>query len=85
MNVLWDAVSDVEGCEEETQSDKILMPSKWNRDVEGSWRMDVDIAVNNMVGETREDGLEASNSETDYGDSDWTSDISDTSISLNSE
>ena len=47
--------------------------------------MNVDIAVNNMVGETREDGLEASNSKTDHGDSDWTSDISDTSISVNSE
>ena len=47
--------------------------------------MDVDIAVNNMVEETREDGLEASNSETDYRDSNWTLDISDTSISLNSE
>ena len=62
VNVLWDAASDIEGCEEDTQSDQILMPSKWNRDVEGAWRMDVDIAVNNVVKETSEDGLEASNS-----------------------
>ena len=85
VNVLWDAASDIEGCEEKTQSDQILMPSKWNRDVEGAWRMDVDIAVNNVVEEASENGLEAGNSKTDYGDSDWTSDISDTLISLNSE
>ena len=47
--------------------------------------MYVDITVNNMVEKTSEDELEARNSKTDYGDSDWTSYISDTSISVNSE
>ncbi|KAL7552655.1 hypothetical protein ACHAWF_015887 [Thalassiosira exigua] len=45
VRVEWDAMKDVKGFEETTESDVNLMPSKWNKDCELAWRMDVDIAV----------------------------------------
>jgi hypothetical protein len=43
--VLWDPMPDVEGSEESSEMDVILLPSKWRKEVEGGWRMDVDITV----------------------------------------
>ena len=45
VRVLWDPTPDIEGSEETSESDQILLPGKWNRDVDGAWRMDVDIAI----------------------------------------
>jgi hypothetical protein len=38
-------MSDVEGSEELSETNKILLPSKWRKETEGGWRMDVDITV----------------------------------------
>jgi hypothetical protein len=45
VRVLWDPMPDVEGSEESSETDVILLPSKWRKEVEGGWRMDVDITV----------------------------------------
>jgi hypothetical protein len=43
--VLWDPMPDVEGLEELSETNAILLPSKWRKETEGGWRMDVDITV----------------------------------------
>ena len=63
------AGSDIDGCEDETESDQNLMLSKWNKDVEQAWRMDKDITVGDLVEEIIGNESNGSNSNTDYGDS----------------
>ena len=46
LNVVWDAMPDVDGYEESSVSNVVLLPSKWNKDVAMSWRIDVDADVN---------------------------------------
>ncbi len=44
--VHWDPMPDVEGKEnlsEETQ--QVLTPRKWNKNVEGAWRMDINVGI----------------------------------------
>jgi hypothetical protein len=36
---------DVEGSEESSKTNAILLPRKWRKETEGGWRMDVDITV----------------------------------------
>jgi hypothetical protein len=44
VEVEWDPAPDIEGYEESTVSECVLLPSKWNKDSkDGAWRMDVDI------------------------------------------
>ena len=45
VNVDWDPMDDVDGGEEHTTSPQVLLPSKWNKDIKGAWRMDVAIDV----------------------------------------
>jgi hypothetical protein len=45
VRVLWDPMPDVEGLEESSETDAILLPSKWRKETEGGWRMDVNITV----------------------------------------
>ena len=45
VRVLWDPMPDVEGSEESSETNAILLPSKWRKETEGGWRMDVDIIV----------------------------------------
>ena len=40
---------DVEGLEESSKSNAILLPSKWRKEIEGGWRMDVDIIVQDEI------------------------------------
>jgi hypothetical protein len=42
---LWDPMPDVNGLEELSKTNAILLPSKWKKETEGGWRMDVDITV----------------------------------------
>ena len=44
-NVDWDPMGDVDGGDKRTTSSQVLLPSKWNKDREGAWRMDVAIDV----------------------------------------
>ena len=44
--VLWDKLSDVEGkAGAVVRSEQMLLQSKWNKDVEGAWRLDVGIEI----------------------------------------
>ena len=72
--VLWDPMPDVEGSEESSETDVILLPSKWRKEVEGGWRMDVDITVEDelddemnvevdMMSENGDEGSSGSESE----------------------
>ena len=36
---------DVDEYKYETEEEVVLLPSKWNKDCDGAWRMDVDIAI----------------------------------------
>ncbi len=45
VHVLWDPMPDVEGSEESSETNAILLPSKWRKETEGGWRIDVDITV----------------------------------------
>jgi hypothetical protein len=36
---------DVKGLEESSKTHAILLPSKWRKETEGGWRIDVDITV----------------------------------------
>jgi hypothetical protein len=47
--VLWDPMPDVEGLEESSKSNAILLPIKWRKEIEGGWRMDVDIIVQDEI------------------------------------
>ena len=49
VRVLWDATEDVDGGNEQVESDQRLLPSKWNKDGENAWRLDIDISVLNEV------------------------------------
>ena len=45
VRVLWDPMPDLEGSEESSETNAILLPRKWRKETEGGWRMDVDIIV----------------------------------------
>jgi hypothetical protein len=41
--VHWDPMPDVEGKENlSNETQQVLPPRKWNKDVEGAWRMDIE-------------------------------------------
>ena len=52
VKVAWDPTPDIEGSEEGEVSDKVLLPSLWNKDVDGAWRLDIDCFEDN-VGDIR--------------------------------
>ncbi len=39
--VLWDQMPDIAGWEELSEMHVMLPPSKWQKETEGGWRMDV--------------------------------------------
>ena len=47
VKVAWDPTPDIEGGEEGEVSDKVLLPSLWNKDVDGAWRLDIDCFEDN--------------------------------------
>ena len=53
VRVLWDTIPDVGGYEEEREGDQVLLPMKWKKDKDNSWKMGVD--VNIATNSTRED------------------------------
>ena len=40
VHVLWDPMPDVEGSEELSETNAILLTCKWRKETEGGWRMD---------------------------------------------
>ena len=53
VRVLWDPMPYVRGYEEAREGDQVLLPTKWKKDKDNSWIMDVD--VNIATTSTRED------------------------------
>lgn len=45
VRVLWDAMPDCDGYEQPVETDQVLLQSKWNKEVDGAWRMDIEIAI----------------------------------------
>ncbi len=45
VHVLWDPMPDVERSEEWSETNAILLPSKWRKETKGRWRVDVDFTV----------------------------------------
>ena len=43
VKVLWDPTPDIAGFEQSKVGDQKLLPSLWNKDKAGAWRMDVNI------------------------------------------
>ncbi len=41
FKVHWDPIPDCTGWEMSQETNQILLPSKWNKDVNGAWRMDL--------------------------------------------
>ena len=78
--VNWDPCPDIEGSEEGGELDQKLLPSLWNKNVKGAWRMDVDIAIGKEEGQISLEGTNSkseteesnSNMEFDSGDEDGT-------------
>ena len=51
VEVEWDAIPDARGYKNNTVSNnnKRLLPSKWRKDEEGTWRMDVEIDIESDI------------------------------------
>ena len=45
VRVLWDPMPDVGGYKTAKETNQRLLPSKWKKDVDGAWRMDVEVEV----------------------------------------
>ncbi len=44
--VRWDPMPDVKGKENlSNETQQVLPPRKWNKDVEGAWRMDINVGI----------------------------------------
>jgi hypothetical protein len=47
-------ISDALGYKNTTVSNQRLLPSKWRKDEEGSWRMDVEIEIESDIDDERD-------------------------------
>ena len=84
--VRWDPIPDCTGWESSTESNQKLLPTRWNKDVVGAWRLDLPIDVedtsgNESDGKTGEGGSEI---EISNGDGDGDSECSSTTSSSSS-
>ena len=71
VNVEWDEMLGVDGYEESSISNVVLLPSKWEKDVTMSWGMDVDAHADEGEGEESESDTESeeeSEEEEEIGD-----------------
>ena len=73
VRVKWDPLPDVEGGNQTVETDQVLLPRYWKKDIAGAWRMDVDVelADSDIVNENCVDSessvIEEESSSTDYG------------------
>ena len=61
VKVKWDAQLDAHGYEEETITNQRLLPSRWRKDRDGGWRLDVAIDIESETDNVSEEeckGLE---------------------------
>ena len=75
VKVKWDSQLDAHGYEEETITNQKLLPSRWRKDREGGWRMDVEIdiesetdSISEEEGDGSEDGSDTEKSDDDMSD-----------------
>ena len=54
VRVLWDPMPDVGGYEEARETDQCLLPTRWKKDKDNSWRTDVEV---NIATNSRRDGV----------------------------
>ena len=71
VKVEWDPLPDVEGGNQKEETDQVLLPTYWRKDVAGAWRMDVDVGLatsDNMTGDIESSEMwEDSESTLDFG------------------
>ena len=77
--VCWDLMPDVEGKEGlSDETEQVLPPRKWNTNVEGAWRMDINVGIVEDDDIVEQEGLcvigtnlnvDNSSSESETGDS----------------
>ena len=67
VEVEWDAMPDVAGFEDSQVSNQRLLPSLWNKDKDGGWRMDVEI---DLIEDEVDSDSESENEDEGEGESD---------------
>ncbi len=83
VRVRWDPIPDCTGWESSTESNQKLLPTRWNKDVVGAWRLDLPIDVEESSDNESDGGgseIEISNDDGD-GDSECSSTTSSSSSS----
>jgi hypothetical protein len=72
VKVCWDPIPDCAGWETSQETLQKLPPAKWNKNVDGAWRMDLPIEFNDTSDEEEEDEDEGceDEDETEMSDSD---------------
>jgi hypothetical protein len=48
VTVVWDPIEGNDSFDTFTESDEILLPNKWNKTVEGAWRLDLDLEAEHV-------------------------------------
>ena len=70
MILLWDVIPDCTGWETPQETDAILLPTKWNKDTEGAWRMDFAVNIEDIHDDGGDkDEINKSDSLAEAGDS----------------
>ena len=65
VKMRFDPMPDVKCNEDYTVETQKLLPTLWNKDKKGAWRMDVDIDIEDDIDEGSENELEESDDETE--------------------
>ena len=57
VKVEWDPLPDVDGGNQTEETDQVLLPTYWRKEIAGAWRMDVDLelATSDNITEPRDD------------------------------
>ena len=63
VRVLWDAMPDCTGWETPQETHVILLPTKWNKDTEGAWKMDLPADIEDKYDDGHEDNINKSDSQ----------------------
>ena len=58
VRVAWDACPDIEGSENGHVSDQQLLPTKFNKNMKGAWRMDVDVVLHNVANDVANNDID---------------------------
>ncbi len=68
VRVLWDEMPDCPGWETSQETDVILLPTKWNKDKEGAWRMDLPVDIEDTYDDGCEDEINKSDTQVETRD-----------------